>query len=142
MDMNRMTVKLQEALQTASGHALRRSHQGVDVDHLLLALLEQEGGLAAPLIEQAGLSVPAVRAAVERAITKIPQVQGPGAAPGQIHLTTKLASLLARAEKEMEALRDDYLSVEHVLLAAADEGGVFRQLGLTRDRLLGATQQV
>ena len=55
MDMNRMTIKLQEALQTASSHATRRSHQGIDVEHLLLAFVEQDGGLAASLLEQAGL---------------------------------------------------------------------------------------
>ena len=56
MDMNRMTLKVQEALQTASSHASRRSHQGIDVEHLLLSLLEQEGGLASSLLDQAGVS--------------------------------------------------------------------------------------
>ncbi len=76
MDMNRMTIKLQEALQTASSHAARRSHQGIDVEHLLLAFVEQDGGLATSLLEQAGLSVPSVRQAVEQALAKLPQVQG------------------------------------------------------------------
>ena len=66
MDMNRMTIKLQEALQTASSHAMRRSHQGMDVEHLLLAFLEQEGGIAPALFEQAGISLPAARQAAER----------------------------------------------------------------------------
>ncbi|HZC82578.1 MAG TPA: Clp protease N-terminal domain-containing protein, partial [Nitrospiraceae bacterium] len=56
MDLNRMTIKLQEALQTASSHAARRNHQGIDVEHLLLAFVEQDGGLASSLLEQAGLS--------------------------------------------------------------------------------------
>ena len=56
MDMNRMTVKLQEALQSASALAMRRGHQGIDVEHLLLALMEQEGGIAGSLLEQAGVS--------------------------------------------------------------------------------------
>ena len=68
MDMNRMTIKLQEALQTASSHAMRRSHQGMDVEHLLLACLEQEGGIAPALFEQAGVSLPAVRQAAEQAL--------------------------------------------------------------------------
>jgi len=142
MDMNRMTVKLQEALQTASAHAMRRSHQGVDTEHLLLALLEQEGGLASPLLEQAGVSVAAVRSAVEQALTKVPQVQGGGAGPGQVHVTSRLSHILTGAEQEMQGLRDEYLSVEHVLLAMTSEGGIFRRLGVTRERLLSALQQV
>ena len=59
MDMNRMTIKLQEALQTASAHAMRRGHQGMDVEHLLLAVLDQEAGIAQALFEQAGVSLPA-----------------------------------------------------------------------------------
>ncbi len=142
MDMNRMTIKLQEALQAASAHAMRRSHQGIDIGHLLLALLEQTEGLTAPLLEQAGVSVAAVQKAAEQALAKLPQVQGPGAAPGQIHITTRLTEILTRAEKEMQGLRDEYLSVEHVLLAMAEDGTLFRRLGLTRDRLLQALQQV
>jgi ATP-dependent Clp protease ATP-binding subunit ClpB len=142
MDLNRMTVKLQEALQAASGHALRRSHQGIDVEHLLLALLEQSDGLTVPLLERAGVSPSAVRTAAEQALAKLPQVQGPGAAPGQLHVTNRLARLLTQAEQEMQTFRDDYLSVEHVLLAMAEEGGVFRKLGVTRETLLPALQQI
>ena len=142
MDMNRMTVKLQEALQTASSHAARRSHQGIDVEHLLLAFIEQEGGLASSLLEQAGLSVPSVRQAVEQALTKLPQVQGAGAAPGQLHVASRLSQVLSKAEDEQRALKDDYVSVEHVILAMVQEGGVFKKLGLTKERLLGALQQV
>ena len=142
MDMNRMTIKLQEALQAASAQATRRSHQGIDVEHMLLALLEQEGGLAGPLLEQAGVSQASVRKAAEQALAKVPQVQGPGVAPGQIHLTARFSQVLARAEQEMQALRDEYLSVEHVLLAVAEDGAIFKRLGLTRDRLLSALQQI
>lgn len=75
MDPNRMTIKLQEALQAASDIAMRRSHQGIDVEYLLLALLEQSGGLAHPLLEQAGVSPTAVQNAAEQALQKLPQVQ-------------------------------------------------------------------
>jgi ATP-dependent Clp protease ATP-binding subunit ClpB len=142
MDLNRMTIKLQEALQAASGHAMRRSHQGIDVEHLLLALLEQDCGLATSLLEAAGVSAAAVTQAAEQALGKLPQVQGTGGGPGQLHVTSRLSQVLARAEQEMQALKDEYLSVEHVLLAMVDEGGIFRRLGVTRDRLLTALQQV
>ena len=142
MDMNRMTIKLQEALQTASSHATRRSHQGIDVEHLLLAFVEQDGGLASSLLEQAGLSVPSVRQAAEQSLMKLPQVLGAGASPGQLHVASRLSQVLAKAEDEQRALKDDYLSVEHVILAMVQEGGVFKKLGLTKERLLGALQQV
>jgi ATP-dependent Clp protease ATP-binding subunit ClpB len=142
MDMNRMTIKLQEALQTASSHAARRSHQGIDVEHLLLAFVEQDGGLAPSLLEQAGLSVPSVRQTVEQALAKLPQVQGAGISPGQLHVASRLSQVLAKAEDEQRTLKDDYLSVEHVVLAMVQEGGVFKKLGLTKERLLGALQQI
>ncbi len=142
MDMNRMTVKLQEALQHASALATRRGHQGIDVEHLLMALLEQEQGIAGALFEQAGVSPAAVRQAAEQALTKVAQVQGPGAAPGQLHLTSRLGSLLTKAEDQMKELRDEFVSVEHIVLAMVEEGGVFRRLNLTRERLLTALQQV
>ncbi len=142
MDMNRVTIKLQEALQTASSHAMRRNHQGMDVEHLLLALLEQEDGIVPSLCEQSGLSVSSVKQAVEQTLSKLPQVQGATGGPGQIHVTSRLSQVLAKAEDEQRVLKDDYLSVEHVLLAMVQEGGVFKKLGLTKEKLLGALQQV
>jgi len=142
MDMNRMTIKVQEALQTASGMAMRRNHQGIEVEHLLLALLEQEGGLAQAIIEQSGCSVAAVRNAAEQTLQKLPQVQVSGAGPGQVHLSPRVGKLLTQAEHEMKGLKDEYLSVEHLILAMAEEGGVFKSLGLKRDKLLAGLQQV
>ena len=142
MDMNRMTIKLQEALQTASSHAMRRNHQGMDVEHLLLAFLEQDGGIAPALFEQSGVSLPAVRQAAEQALAKLPQVQGAGARPGQLHIAPRLNQVLTKAEDEQHALKDDYLSVEHVLLAMVQDGGVLRKLGLSKDKFLAALQQV
>ena len=142
MDMNRMTIKLQEALQTASSHAARRSHQGIDVEHLLLAFVEQDGGLASSLLEQAGLSVPSVRQAVEQTLAKLPQVQGAGASPGHLHVASRLNQVLTNAEDEQRSLKDDYLSVEHIVLAMVQEGGVFKKLGLTKERILSALQHI
>ena len=142
MDMNRMTIKLQEALQTASSHASRRSHQGIEVEHLLLAFVEQEGGLASSLLEQAGLSLSSVHQALEQALAKLPQVQGAGTSPGQLHIAARLSQILTKAEDEQRTLKDDYLSVEHVVLAMVQDGGVFKKLGLTKERLLSALQQI
>ena len=137
-----MTIKLQEALQAASAHAMRRGHQGIDVEHLIIALLEQQNGIAGSLLEHAGVSPSAAEKAAQQALAKIPQVHGPGTAPGQLHMTPRLSQALVQAEKEMQGLKDDYLSVEHVLLAMVEEGGLFKNLGITRAKLLPALQQV
>src|SRR5712664_1452920 len=143
VDVNRMTHKVQEALQSAGGIATRRSHQGIDVEHLLQALLEQPDGLAPNLLEAAGVAPRAVEEAVERELARRPQVSGPAAGPSQTFITQRLSQLLTKAEDEMRALKGEYLSVEHLLLAmAAEGGGVFRGLGLTRERLMAALQQV
>src|SRR6266571_3377289 len=142
VDLNRMTHKVQEALQSAGGIATRRSHQGIDVEHLLQALLEQPDGLAPNLLEAAGVAPRAVEEAVERELARRPQVSGPAAGPSQTFITQRLSQLLTKAEDEMRALKDEYLSVEHLLLAMLAEGGVFRGLGLTRERLMTALQQV
>src|SRR5881296_4215443 len=142
VDVNRMTHKVQEALQSAGGIATRRSHQGIDVEHLLQALLEQPDGLAPNLLEAAGVAPRAVEEAVERELARRPQVSGPAAGPSQTFITQRRSQLLTRAEDEMRALKDEYLSVEHLHVAMAAEGGVFRGLGLTRERLMPALQQV
>src|SRR5881409_3430296 len=143
VDVNRMTHKVQEALQSAGGIATRRSHQGIDVEHLLQALLEQPDGLAPNLLEAAGVAPRAVEEAVERELARRPQVSGPAAGPSQTFITQRLSQLLTKAEDEMRTLKDEYLSVEHLLLAmVAEGGGVFRGLGLTRERLMAALQQV
>lgn len=142
MDMNRMTLKVQEALQAASTLAMRRNHQGIDVEHVLAALLEQVDGSADPILEHSGVSGSAVKAKAEQRLAKIPQVRGTGAAPGQLHLTQRTATLLARAEDEKQSLKDEYISVEHLLLAMAAQEGALKDLGVTRDKLLAGLQRV
>ena len=99
MDFNKFTEKSQEAVGQAQTIASRRGHQQVDVEHLLLAVLEQTEGIAPALLERAGVAISAVKSAAEQALAKVPQVQGPGAAPGQIHLTARLSQVLTKAEQ-------------------------------------------
>jgi ATP-dependent Clp protease ATP-binding subunit ClpB len=142
-DVNRMTHKVQEALQQAGGIASRRNHQGIDVEHLLLALLAQPEGIAAALLEAAGVAPRAVTEAIERELAKRPQVSGPAAGPSQTYITQRLSQILAKAEDEMRNLKDEFLSVEHLLLAmAGDSTTPFRSLGLTREKLMEALQGV
>src|SRR5262245_7965113 len=105
VDVNRMTHKVQEALQQGGPLATRRNHQGIDVEHLLTALLEQEGGLAASLLEAAGVAPRAVAEAAERELARRPQVSGPAAGPSQTFITQRLNQLLGKAEEEMRGLK-------------------------------------
>ncbi len=148
MDINRLTDKSQEALRQAQNVASRRNHQGVDVEHLLAALLEPADGVVTALLAQLDVSVTAVKQGLEQELDRIPQVTGAGAAAGpeQLYVTQRLSRLFTRAEDEARGLKDDYISVEHLLLAILEEGGKASQLlqahGVGRDTLLGALQKV
>ena len=124
VDLNRLTQKSQEALHDAQTKALRFGHTEVDGEHLLLALLDQPDGLVATAAG-AGRGRPgrAARTAVEAELGRRPRVTGPGAAPGQVIVTQRLARLLDAAEREARRLKDEYVSVEH-LRARAGRGGV------------------
>ena len=138
MNPGRFTEKLQEALGRAQNAALSAHNQAVDVEHLLAALLEDEQGLVSSVLKLAGADRAAVQRKLADELAKIPQVTGGGA--GQVYVTQRLGRVLARAEQEAGKLKDDYISVEHVLIAMLDEPGasarILREAGLTRDKLM------
>ncbi|MET0228156.1 MAG: Clp protease N-terminal domain-containing protein, partial [Actinomycetes bacterium] len=148
MDLNRLTQKSQEALHDAQTKALRFGHTEVDGEHLLLALLDQPDGLAPRLLEGAGADPDGLRTAVEEDLGRRPRVTGPGAAPGQVMVTQRLARLLDAAEREARRLKDEYVSVEHLVLALVEEGSAtaagrrLKEQGLTRDQFLTALTRI
>ena len=142
MDINRLTEKTQEALQAAQSEASRRGNQQVDVEHLLAALLSQEGGLAASILKRAGVNVEALAARLDQDLDRLPKVSGPIGTPDQIYVTPRLNKLFTKAEDEAKRLKDDFVSVEHFLLAAVDDSKAFKELGVTRDRLMQALREV
>src|SRR4051812_43685153 len=146
MDMNRFTEKSQEALAAAQRLAARFNHQQMDVEHLLLALLDQERGLTSSLLAKAEVSAEALKLEVQRELERLPRVSGSGADTGQIGVTSRLNRLLSQAESEAKKLKDDFISVEHLLLALTDDGGTagktLKKFGLSRDRLMRALQEV
>jgi ATP-dependent Clp protease ATP-binding subunit ClpB len=136
MNPERFTVKLQEALNAAQSIATKHGHQELKSAHLLLALLEQEGGLAPQLFERAAGrpgAAQGVVAAVQQWLGRVPKVSG--AAAGQLYLAGEFRELMSRAEEEQKKLKDEYLSVEHVILALAEGngemGGVLKEAGVT-----------
>ena len=144
VDPNRLTQKSQEALHDAQTKALRFGHTEVDGEHLLAALLDQPDGLAPRIVERAGGDLERLRAELEAELSRRPRVSGPGAAPGQVYLTQRVARLLDAADREARRLRDEYVSVEHLLMALLEEGPdtaagrILREQGFTRDRFLQA----
>ncbi|NNU84692.1 ATP-dependent chaperone ClpB [Geobacillus sp. BMUD] len=143
MDASRLTEKLQEAFMAAQSLAKERHHQQLDVEHLLLALFEQEGGLAPRLLELSGADKEKAADWLRHQLRQKPEVHG---ANGQLYVAPALARLLEEAEAEAKRMQDEYISVEHVLLALPRGAEpVARQLapfGVTREALLAALTKV
>jgi ATP-dependent Clp protease ATP-binding subunit ClpB len=148
MDMNRLTQKSQEALHDAQTKALRFGHVEVDGEHLLLALLDQGEGLVAPLLARAGADPDRLREELEAELGRRPRVSGPGVTPGQVHITQRLSRLLDAADREARRLKDEYVSVEHLVIALVEEGSgsaagrLLHAQGLTRDTFLAGLTEV
>ncbi|MFF0710924.1 MULTISPECIES: ATP-dependent chaperone ClpB [Gordonia] len=148
MDTGSLTEKSREALQEAQNVVTRMGHTEVDGEHLLLALVDQQEGLVPRLLEQAGANVDALRSDLERELSRRPKVSGPGATPGQVTITQRLAKLLDAAEREAKRLKDSYVSVEHLVMALSEEGStsaagrVLTSHGVTRDAFLTALTKV
>ena len=148
MDLQRFTQKSQEALQAAQSSAIRRGNTEVDIEHLVVALLEQQGGLIPRLFEKMDIPLEPFVAAIEKEIEKRPSVSGPGIEPGKVFLTQRLGQSFVKAEEEAKRLKDEYVSTEHLMLATIEGdtktsfGKICTKFGLTRDRLLAALNVV
>jgi ATP-dependent Clp protease ATP-binding subunit ClpB len=148
MDLSRLTQKSQEALAAAQADAVSRGQVEVDVEHLAGALLAAADGLAPRLLQRLEVDPRAVAAEIERELARRPKVSGPGAEAGKIFLSQRLSRLLVAAESEAKRLKDEYVSIEHLLLAVVDESPAgpaataLAMFGVARDRLLQALTAV
>ncbi|HYL99259.1 MAG TPA: Clp protease N-terminal domain-containing protein, partial [Blastocatellia bacterium] len=146
MDINRLTERAQEAVSTAQSKAVRYGNQQVGVEHLLDALLEQERGLATSVLNKAEINIETLKRRLQQEIERLPKVSGPATAAGQIYITGSVNKLFTRAEDEAKDFKDDYISVEHFLLAMVDDvgpiGRLFKELAITRERLMHALQEI
>jgi ATP-dependent Clp protease ATP-binding subunit ClpB len=140
---DKLTVKAQEAIQTAQGLADRDGHQQIEPEHLLLALVEQEDGVVSALLSKLGARPEAIRREVQGELRRLPKVSGTS---GQ-YMGPRLKAVFDAAWDEMERLKDDYCSTEHLLVAIAQEGEgaagrILRQAGVTKDGLYRALVDV
>ncbi|MCL5064322.1 MAG: AAA family ATPase, partial [Firmicutes bacterium] len=144
MHLDKFTVKSQEAISDAQDRARRQNHQAIGSLHLLLSLLAQPEGVTRPVLERLGVSIDALTGAVERALDRIPAVSG--VATGA-YMSSELANVLNQAETESQALKDAYVSTEHLLLAMVTDvhsaaAPVLKEFQITRENLLSALKSV
>jgi ATP-dependent Clp protease ATP-binding subunit ClpB len=145
MDPNKLTLKAQEALQEAKSIAEKKHQQQIEVEHLLAALLAQKDGIVIPTLQKLGATPDLIHSQLENELNRIPQVTGRGA--GQVYLSSRANEILNMAWKEAEALTDEYLSTEHLLIAIADEkqGASYQILqrnGVTKDAIFRVLQEI
>jgi ATP-dependent Clp protease ATP-binding subunit ClpB len=145
MKMDKLTVKSQEALQEAQRLAEKKGNQELQPEHLLWAMLSDEEGIASQLLKRLGVETKRVQQDIEKEIDKLPKVMG--ATPlNQIYISARLKGALEKAFKEAEHLTDDYVSVEHLLMALLSVGGpsteILGRYGVTSDKLMAAMREV
>ncbi len=142
IDPNKLTEKSQEALVAAQQRAREHGHSQIDVEHLAAALLDQSGGVVPSVLGALGIQHAQLASALEGELARQPKVSG----NAQIGASARLGRVLQQAQKEAEALGDEYVSTEHLLLAmTADQaytGQALSRLGVTRERVLNALKDV
>jgi len=147
MDLNKFTEQASAALKTAQDEATRLGNQAIEVEHLFYALLTQENGLIPRLFERLKVSLDLLQTKTQAALDHLPKVSGSGAS-GEVGITQRLNKMLLRAQDEAKKLKDEYVSVEHLVLAMfgeekdSDISRIFRSLTITRGAFLTAMQEV
>ena len=145
MNIDRYTEKAQEALQQASKIAQSKGQPQVDLEHLLSSLLAQDPGLALSILRKSNINTDALRKRCDQEIDRLPKVSGSNQ-DGNIYLAGRLNTILKQSEEEAKKFKDDYISVEHILLALLEDkasiGKLFKEFGITRDLLMTALQEV
>ncbi|MDP8263803.1 MAG: ATP-dependent chaperone ClpB [Candidatus Ancaeobacter aquaticus] len=145
MQLDKCTIKLQEAIVAAQNCAQKYNNQNIEPEHILLSLIEQSDGIARPIFDAFGINPQVIIGKAEAEIERIPKVYGVNT--GQIYFSKKTATLFQKAEKEAETLKDEYISVEHVLLALTElnsvpSGEILKSLGVTHDSLLKVLEKI
>ena len=146
MDLNRVTESVREGLNRAEAVARSLGHQQVDVEHLLVGLLEQEQGLAASVLNKTDVDPGQLNQRLQQDLQSRANVSGPAATADQVYATRRLTQLLGRAQEEAKQLKDEYVSVEHLLLAMVADtdaaGRLLQAQGINRVRLMQTLREV
>ncbi len=142
MRPDKLTIKSQEALQEAQHLAEKHEHQQIEPEHLIAAILKQDGGIAVPLLKKLGADPAVLLTKLESALQKIPRVSG-----GEIYISPRTKKVLDAALKEAQRLNDEYVSIEHLLIAMAEERGseaakILSSLGVSRDAIFKVLTEI
>jgi ATP-dependent Clp protease ATP-binding subunit ClpB len=145
MRLDRLTVKSQEAMQEAQSLAQKKGNQQLDVEHLLLAILNEDEGIGTQILNRVGVDIGALKADLDKEIEKFPKVSG--ASPmGQLYVAPRLKAVLEKSFEEAQHLTDEFISVEHLLIAIFNDSGPATQAlnrhGATRANVLTAMQEI
>ena len=140
MRFDRFTIKAQEALETAQNLATDSQNPELSIEHLMLALIKQTDGIVTPIFQKLGIDLAGITSAIETAVEKMPKVQG---ATSELRMAHALQAVLDVGFKEATALKDAYVSTEHLLIACAEAkqtevGKILREAGVTKDKILKA----
>ncbi|MDR2900410.1 MAG: AAA family ATPase, partial [Treponema sp.] len=143
MDIEKFTIKAQEAINEATAIAQKNDHPQVEIEHLLLALLQQEDGIVSPIIEKIGGDPHMLEQETEILIASQPKIYGEAA---QMYFSSSVSKVLAKAENEASALKDDYISTEHILLSMASAEGksaqILKKHGINKNAILNSLKAV
>ena len=147
MNAEKYTQKSLEAVREAQELVIRNQNMQIDQQHLLYALLTQEGGLIAQLLKKLHIDVNRMTNACNHEIQRIPKVTGPGREADKVYISQSVDAALVEAENQAQYMKDEFVSVEHIMLALLEKPngavkGVFTQFGLTKENFLAELQKV
>ncbi len=145
MNMDKFTVKSQEAIQEAQRLAERKGHQQIDAEHLLRVLVDDDEGVASQILRRIGIPMDLLKKDIDDLLNKLPKVIGPTPA-GQIYVTPRLKEVIERAQQEAEHLKDDFVSVEHLLISilavAGPSADLLKRYNADTDKVLAAMREI
>ena len=147
MDASKFTKKSLEALQLGQQIALRYSNMQIEQPHLLSALLSQDGGLTPELLKKMEVNTTSLKEACDELVSRIPRVSGPGHEPDKVYISQDVNQALLAAEDEAAHMKDEYVSVEHLLIGLIERANpqmkrLFEQFGIEKDKVMAALQTV
>ena len=147
MNQDKYTVKSMEAIREAQEIVIRNQNMQIDQQHLLYALLNQDGGLIPQLMKKLHIDAARMKTACDREIQRIPKVTGPGREADKVYISQSVDAVFAEAEQQAETMKDEFVSVEHIMLAMINKPNaavksIFNEFGLTRENFLAELQKV
>ena len=147
MNAEKITQKSMEAIRDAQQIAIRNQNMQIDQQHLLCAMLRQEGGLVSQLMKKLHIDAGRMAAACDREIQRIPKVSGPGREADKVYISQSVDAVLQEAEQQAGYMKDEFISVEHILLGMIERPNgavrsIFTEFGLTKEAFLEQLQKV